>query len=71
MIVQVSQLQERLIELEEAALASQLEATEAQRLADENTLLAAQIKQMEVNVKVCFWSYGPCLCPEHQHAAVV
>lgn len=57
-LLQVAQLQERLIELEEAALSGHFEATEAQRLADENTLLAAQMKQMEVNVKVCFSSYA-------------
>lgn len=51
-LVQVVDLQERLIDLEEAELAAQAAASEAMRLSDENTLLAAQMQQMEVNVKV-------------------
>ena len=51
-LMQVVDLQERLIDLEEAELAAQAAASEAMRLSDENTLLAAQMRQMEVNVKV-------------------
>ena len=49
---QVQDLQERLIDMEEEALHARSAASETQRLTEENTLLANQLRQMEVNVQV-------------------
>ena len=56
---QVQDLQERLIDMEEEALHARSAATETQRLTEENTLLANQLRQMEVNVQVgiCFFAH--------------
>jgi len=50
--VQVQELQSSLMHLDEEASATRSATTETQRLTDENALLANQLRQMELNLKV-------------------
>lgn len=50
--MQVEALQERLIDMEEEALAARSASSETQRLTEENALLANQLRHMEVNIQV-------------------
>jgi hypothetical protein len=50
--VQVQEIQVQLMMLDEEASASRSASTETQRLTDENSLLANQLRQMEINLKV-------------------
>ena len=51
-ILQVEELQKRLMSMEEDASAARSAATESLRLTDENALLGSQLHQMEINLKV-------------------
>lgn len=67
--MQVEALQERLIDLEEEAIAARSVNTETQRLTDENALLASQLRQMEVNIQVSPPVPSTCFSPHLSQAA--